>query len=384
MSENKEIPEKNNNEKNASAYTSNNENSPTEIKKSRNWLVYLGIALLLIAIGVGSWLGLSGNNKNSLNSTVAVQPSPSVSLKNNQSVQDLNIPNAINPINPVAIPLGTGKVSTSPKVGYVDLCSYKAGSVAAEPNLPWINAANNTWNSDTKPAVQGSVSWANQASFTDKLSGSTRTISTNDLPINHDTGVFPISTTDPAYQYDHNPNHITAQPTTWQLPANPTAAASPSCTRDGAIGVLNDGVFLFNALDAQNRDAGATEILDQWQGHPQSNGMYHHHTVPNFMLKQDSAKSSSTLVGYALDGYGIYIERDANGNLLTNANLDACHGRTSEVMWNGKMTDMYHYDVTLEYPYTVGCFHGTPISIIRPNSNRVSTNTSGPRPPAPR
>jgi hypothetical protein len=31
-------------------------------------------------------------------------------------------------------------------------------------------------------------------------------------------------------------------------------------------------------------------------------------------------------------------------------------------MWNGKLTRIYHYIATLEYPYTVGCFRGTPIS----------------------
>ena len=55
------------------------------------------------------------------------------------------------------------------------------------------------------------------------------------------------------------------------------------------------------------------------------------------------------------------MERNANGSLLTDANLDKCHGRTSTVMWNGKETRIYHYDATLEYPYTVGCYHGTPI-----------------------
>jgi len=63
-----------------------------------------------------------------------------------------------------------------------------------------------------------------------------------------------------------------------------------------------------------------------------------------------------------VDGYGIYAERDPRGDLLTNASLDACHGRTSTVTWNGKKKKLYHYDATLEYPYTVGCFHGTPIS----------------------
>jgi hypothetical protein len=75
----------------------------------------------------------------------------------------------------------------------------------------------------------------------------------------------------------------------------------------------------------------------------------------------DRAKGSSTLVGYARDGFGIYVERDAHGALLTNAALDVCHGRTSVVLWNGRRQRMYHYDATLEYPYTVACYHGTPV-----------------------
>jgi hypothetical protein len=87
----------------------------------------------------------------------------------------------------------------------------------------------------------------------------------------------------------------------------------------------------------------------------------HHHSVPSCILAK--AKGRSTLVGYALDGYGIYVERNANGSLLTNTQLDACHGRTSRVLWDGKEQVIYHYDATLEYPYTIGCFHGTPITL---------------------
>lgn len=64
----------------------------------------------------------------------------------------------------------------------------------------------------------------------------------------------------------------------------------------------------------------------------------------------------------ALDGYGLYVDRDADGNLLTNDDLDECHGRSSAVMWDGKATTMYHYVVTREYPYTLGCYHGMPVA----------------------
>ena len=90
-------------------------------------------------------------------------------------------------------------------------------------------------------------------------------------------------------------------------------------------------------------------------------GSYHHHDVPPCILT-NAPNGKATLVGYALDGYGIYVVKDAHGNLPTNTSLDACHGTTSVVSWNGKPTLIYHYVATLEYPYTVGCYHGTPIS----------------------
>jgi hypothetical protein len=268
-------------------------------------------------------------------------------------------PTSRGPINPAAIPLGDGYRSSTPKVGYVDSCITSFPSVGgAQSEGPWIDTKTRTWDSQTKIAVAGSGSWSD-AHYSVTVSGATRTIRTNDLPIDHPTGTFPIATSDPAYAYDHNPNRIGAQSIDWSLPAHPSAAAKPSCTSGGPVGVLNDGVVLYNALDGEGRDAGAHEVLDAWQGHPDMSDTYHHHEVPTFMIS--AAKGRSTLVGYALDGYGIYVERSADGQLLTNTDLDACHGRTSRVMWNGALTRIYHYDATLEFPYTVGCFHGTPI-----------------------
>jgi len=52
---------------------------------------------------------------------------------------------------------------------------------------------------------------------------------------------------------------------------------------------------------------------------------------------------------------------DAQGRELTNADLDECHGRASEVLWDGSRVRIYHYVLTREYPYTIGCFRGTPV-----------------------
>jgi len=267
---------------------------------------------------------------------------------------------ASGPIDPRAVPLGDGYVSTTPRVGYVDSCRTQFGGIGgAQVAGPWIDQSAKTWNLAAKLAVAGAVQWPG-ATWKVNVKGAKRIVSGNDLPVVHATGVFPIASTDPASAYDRNPNSIAPHAFTWALPATPTAATRPSCTNVGPIGVLADGVFLYNSLDGEGRDAAAHEVLDSCWGHPDMSSSYHHHDVPSCIAAK--AVGASTLVGFALDGFGIYVERGTHGALLTNTALDACHGRASMVLWNGKRQVVYHYDATLEYPYTVGCFHGTPIS----------------------
>ena len=252
--------------------------------------------------------------------------------------------------SPAALPLGDGHVGSQPARGSVDACplpSLPGGGGGAAGSAPWIHGS--TWDSTAKPSVQGSVSWPS-ASVSFTVSGASRIVRTNGLPMGAPTGNFPIAPSDPASRYDRNPNSIRAVPTTLTLPLTPRIAATPSCLPFGPIGVTTNGVELFNALDAQKRDAVAHEVQDACGGHPGPNGAYHYHSISPCIR----TSGSSTLVGYALDGFGIYVEPGA-----TNADLDACHGRTSTVRWNAKPTRMYHYVATAEYPYTLGCFRGT-------------------------
>jgi hypothetical protein len=46
--------------------------------------------------------------------------------------------------------------------------------------------------------------------------------------------------------------------------------------------------------------------------------------------------------------------------MVTNAQLDECHGHVHPVMWNGTLQPIYHYHLNREFPYAVGCFRGTP------------------------
>lgn len=222
----------------------------------------------------------------------------------------------------------------------------------AQTNGPWIHG--NTWNRTQKVAVTGNKSWP-QANFTVQVNADTRTIKTDGLPVETVTGNFPIAPSDPAYQYDRNPNSIAKSPTTVELPVSPEPSAKPSCTSGGAIGVLLNGVYLFNGVDATGRDAVAYEEQDVCQGHPQQQSTYHYHDIPTCLM--DNAKGPSTVVGWAYDGYPIVVERDAENNLPTNADLDECHGRTSPVVIDGEMVTTYHYSATIEFPFTIGCFH---------------------------
>jgi hypothetical protein len=263
-------------------------------------------------------------------------------------------------VNPRAVPLGDGYVSTTAKVGYVDSCiSHFGGIGGARAAGPWIDTAAKTWNYTTKLAVNGRIHWPS-AAYSVKIAGGKRVVKFNDLPIGHTTGVFPIASGDPAHRYDQNGNRVAAQSFRWSLALHPSAARTPGCSGGGPIGVLIDGVVLYNALDGEGRDAGAHEVLDICAGHPDPSDTYHHHDIPPCILSK-VRDGATKLVGYALDGYGIYVARSRGGALPTNPDLDACHGTTSRVMWNGKLTRIYHYVATLEYPYTVGCFHATAI-----------------------
>lgn len=271
-------------------------------------------------------------------------------------------PTSVGVVNPAAVPLGDGYVSSTPKVGYVDSCIQHFPTIGgAQVEGPWINSQARTWNALKKPAVGGTVRWPS-ARYKVIDAGQRRVIAFNDLPTDHTTGIFPVRSTDPAYAYDRNPNHIAARSFRWSLALHPRLAHSPSCTSGGPIGVLGDGVALYNALDGEGRDAGAHEVLDQCQGHPDMSSTYHHHAIPTCILDK-ARKGKTRLVGYALDGFGIYVVKNANGTLPGNRSLDACHGTTSRVEWDGKLRRIYHYVATLEYPYTVGCFRGTPIHV---------------------
>ena len=281
---------------------------------------------------------------------------PAASSASSTTDQTIGMPKAA--INLAAISLGTGRSSSTPKIGYLDRCG---GTPSGGPPVsipPWVNTTAATWDAKTKVAVEGNV--VRKAVFKVTHTGANEVITGNGLPAR--SGTFPVAQSDPAVAYNPDPGSITAHSIKLTVPYNPKTNSAPQCEA-GTVGIAANGIPILDGFDAGGNDAGGVEVQDTCHGHPNNFVGYHYHSLSPCQLSTTSL-TQPTLMGWALDGFGIYVEYDAKGRLLTNSSLDVCHGRTSSVSWHGKTTRIYHYDMTFEFPYTVGCFRGSPASFI--------------------
>jgi hypothetical protein len=231
------------------------------------------------------------------------------------------------------------------------------------------------------PYVEGNVRWRNHR-FKEIRRLYTRRFVGNNLP-NHITGEFPVKEGTPAYSYynaapgdapyetaDQIP--ITAFNLDITVPRQPSYNAVPTCIDQLVSGVATQTgvVWHVNIAPASSgvyEDPIAALPPDECFGHPYNypgspKGQYHYHgwswkCFPN----QGKPKEHSPLFGYALDGFGIYGPRDVGGKLITNAELDECHGHFGVVNWEGRKKFMYHYHLNNEFPYGPGCLRGRPL-----------------------
>ncbi len=255
-----------------------------------------------------------------------------------------------------ALPLGDGRTTTNPQRGYLYECRVQAGGGGAAVNGPWIHGS--TYDLTAKTTVDGQVSWPN-AHFKKSVRRRSLRLRGDGLP-KHTTGTFPVQSTDDAYQIDRNPNRISSYSLSDTLTTKPRYHSTPACV-GGQVGVMTSGVALFDAVDGENRDAVAHEVQDSCDGHPEMTGVYHYHGLSS-CIDTGPAGKQSKLIGWALDGFPIYGPRGKGGRYLSNADLDECHGTTSKVNYLGKKRKLYHYVANYEFPYTVGCYRGTPSS----------------------
>jgi hypothetical protein len=149
-----------------------------------------------------------------------------------------------------------------------------------------------------------------------------------------------------------NPNLIVSQNFVLRVPLSP-AAATPSDTPLGAIGMALNGVALFNQY-AAGRQPLTFEILsfDRYNGHPQQTGVYHYHLNPVSI----TSGNPGGLVGVLLDGFPVYGLQETTGGTPTG--LDACNGHTHATPEFPQ--GIYHYHLTATVPYIAGCFKGAP------------------------
>lgn len=330
-----------------------------------------GFSIMGFFSGITSFFHLgtnsSSNSSNSYNSNTST---PALSSAQTTLSEAQLLALAGDPYKNGNLPLGDNKYTTNgAKKGYIYLCHAQKGQGGAQSDGPWIHGS--TWNIKEKSSIAGHVSWSG-AVFSSSVSSTTRTLSGNDLPINHTTGVFPVSTSDPAYKYDKNPNTISSQTFTQSFPVTPEYSDTSTCI-GGEVGVMLTGVALFNGFDAELRDAVAHEVQDGCQGHPQEKGEYHYHGLSSCIKDV----SETTVIGFALDGFPITGPKVSENKYLVTDNLDECHGITSEIMLDGKKTVIYHYVMTQDFPYSVSCFRGKPVSYQVVASGQMGSMPSG-------
>lgn len=239
--------------------------------------------------------------------------------------------------------------------------------------MPW--AKGNTLNIAAIPPAPGSVRM--KSVFKQTVTATKRHFKGNGIP-NHPMGTFPIVPGSEAYDtYSQLPAQ--GYPNAAAIPVkpydldvtvtrNPKMNKKPTCIKWLTMGIVTQTGAAWHAEVAatsagQAVDPNAALPTDKCWGHPYMT-MYHVHgyswkCFPN----KGKPGQQSPLYGYALDGFGVYGPLGADGKPIKNSQLDECHGRVGNVMWEGKMRRMYHYVTNNEYPYSIGCFRGTPAKL---------------------
>jgi hypothetical protein len=145
------------------------------------------------------------------------------------------------------------------------------------------------------------------------------------------TNVYIKATGIPDYSigpWGNDPNIASNDNATFDIPRNPSEATTHTATGLGAIGVLVNGVDVFNMSDSNSynnagvwyNNAGYVEAssFDTSGGHPQQQGVYHYHESPTSLISELGGSSTSPVViGYADDGFPIlndYAALTPNGS----------------------------------------------------------------------
>lgn len=145
---------------------------------------------------------------------------------------------------------------------------------------------------------------------------------------------------------------------TFLIPVNPVALSSGTgAVGMGGVGVAFTGI-IFDAPAPVNVIKAAYDIaaLDDCGGHINPHAGYHYHAAAGCGTKVASTDGHADMIGYALDGYGIFALSDSTGTEPTG--LDTCRGHTDS-------TRGYHYHAAgAGENMFIGCFKGQQGSAI--------------------
>lgn len=256
-------------------------------------------------------------------------------------------------------------------------------STLSQVATPWTDTSTNIITISKIPYVEGSNSATTYAAAgsvfamsTDPVAG-TRSFKGNGLP-SFSMGTFPVQSGTAAYPYyaalPGGTNPYTGQEyssaaaigispydITSTIPLNPVATGYYPIN-SLIVGITLTGAVWHNevANDSNNNWYSPVNALplDQCWGHPYSQ-QYHLHGYSWKCFPNQGTSGQSPVFGFALDGFPITGPRGADGKMITNAQLDQCHGMESEItMPDGTKKYTYHYVLNREYPYSVGCFRG--------------------------
>ncbi len=204
---------------------------------------------------------------------------------------------------------------------------------------------------------------------------------------NHPTGRFP----NPG-----NPNRISPQSYYLRMPLHPQKTGRPYFYPPNELfGVaINGVVFDPNTAEFWHNDrrsgwmiealSGAVPLgLDRNNAHVQPNGAYHYHGVPVGLVEAIGGKDGPVQVGWAADGFPIYVDATARPSWRLKAvreaggpsgkpdgtytrdyeyaagagDLDECNGRAGRTEEFPAGT--YYYVLTVKFPFVPRCFAGT-------------------------
>ncbi|MFD2916145.1 YHYH protein [Psychroserpens luteus] len=147
------------------------------------------------------------------------------------------------------------------------------------------------------------------------------------------------------------PDYYREKVSTYVIPVKPMYLENSNALGRDGIGIAFNGVN-FEAPAPTHAILAAHTLapLDDAGGHVNPHAGYHYHAVTGSTKEIEQKDVHAAMVGYAMDGFGIYAHKDKNGDIYND--LDDCNGHYDNVRG-------YHYHAgDAGSNQVLGCLHG--------------------------